>query len=133
MHEGLEVSGTHTAADAAIEAQIPPSCFQFTTIAIAEVHHWFQAAVTAAACCPAAVVCPTACCVCAALVQVGWEETTEAAMAQLLRSHLARSQKDAAAVLPALAPAADTARVQKHVSLVVERLSKGMRLLPACC
>jgi Bardet-Biedl syndrome 9 protein len=59
---------------------------------------------------------------------VGWEEMTEAAMTQQLRSCLARSQKDTAAVVPPLAPAQDTARLQKHISLVLERLSKGMRL-----
>lgn len=49
-------------------------------------------------------------------------------MTHLLRSCLARSQKDTAAVVPPLAPAQDTARLQKHISLVLERLSKGMRL-----
>jgi Bardet-Biedl syndrome 9 protein len=49
-------------------------------------------------------------------------------MTQLLRSCLARSQKDTAAVVPPLAPAQDTARLQKHISLVLERLYKGMRL-----
>lgn len=62
-------------------------------------------------------------------VQVSWEETTEAAMTHLLRSALARSAKDAAAAVPPLAPAADTARLKKHISLVLERLSKGMRLV----
>lgn len=49
-------------------------------------------------------------------------------MTHLLRTSLARSAKDAAAVVPALAPAADTVRLKKHVSLVLERLSKGMHL-----
>jgi Bardet-Biedl syndrome 9 protein len=61
-------------------------------------------------------------------LQVSWEETTEAAMTHLLRSCLARSAKDAAAAVPPLAPAPDTARLKKHISLVLERLSKGMRL-----
>lgn len=61
-------------------------------------------------------------------VQVGWEEETEAAMTQLLKSCLARSQKDAAAVVPPLAPAQDTSRLTKHITLVLERLAKGMRL-----
>uniref|UniRef100_A0A383VDZ0 PTHB1 N-terminal domain-containing protein n=1 Tax=Tetradesmus obliquus TaxID=3088 RepID=A0A383VDZ0_TETOB len=61
--------------------------------------------------------------------EVSWEETTEAAMTHLLRSALARSAKDAAAAVPPLAPAADTARLKKHISLVLERLSKGMRLV----
>lgn len=56
---------------------------------------------------------------------------TEAAMTQLLRSVLARSEKDAAAVQPPLAPADDTGRLQKHISLVLERLFKGMRLCKA--
>jgi Bardet-Biedl syndrome 9 protein len=49
-------------------------------------------------------------------------------MTHLLRSCLARSAKDAAAAVPPLAPAAATARLKKHISLVLERLSKGMRL-----
>jgi Bardet-Biedl syndrome 9 protein len=49
-------------------------------------------------------------------------------MTHLLRSCLARSAKDAAAAVPPLAPAPDTARLKKHISLVLERLSKGMRL-----
>lgn len=66
---------------------------------------------------------------CSVMAQVGWEETTEAAMTQLLKSSLARHQKDATAAVPPLTPAADTARLQKHVSLVLERLSKGMKLI----
>lgn len=61
------------------------------------------------------------------LLQVGWEEVTEAAMTQSLRSCLAKSQKDTA-VVPALATAQDTTRVQRHISLVIERLKKGMTL-----
>lgn len=50
-------------------------------------------------------------------------------MTQLLRTSLARSQKDAAASVPPLGePAQDTARLWKHISLVLERLAKGMRL-----
>jgi Bardet-Biedl syndrome 9 protein len=62
-------------------------------------------------------------------MQVGWEEMTEAAMTQLLRTSLARSHKDAAASVPPLGePAQDTTRLRKHISLVLERLAKGMRL-----
>jgi Bardet-Biedl syndrome 9 protein len=53
-------------------------------------------------------------------------------MTHLLRSCLARSPKDAAAAVPPLAPAPDTARLKKHISLVLERLSKGMRLAGGC-
>eukprot|EP00775_Hariotina_reticulata_P008314 gene8314-8499_t len=65
------------------------------------------------------------------VAMVGWEEVTEAAMTQLLKTTLARSAKDTAAPVPPLTRASDTARLKKHVSLVLERLSKGMRLLPA--
>jgi len=71
------------------------------------------------------------CCFICLLAQVGWEEVTEAAMTQLLKTTLARSAKDTAAPVPPLIRAPDTARLKKHVSLVLERLSKGMRLLPA--
>lgn len=54
---------------------------------------------------------------------------TEAAMTQLLKSSLARHAKDAAAAVPPLVPAVDCVRLQKHLSLVLERLSKGMRLV----
>eukprot|EP00877_Chromochloris_zofingiensis_P007511 jgi/Chrzof1/3012/Cz12g08060.t1 len=60
--------------------------------------------------------------------EVGWEETTEAAMTHLLRSSLARSAKESAAVVPPLVTAKDTQRLRKHVSLVLERLGKGMKL-----
>lgn len=49
-------------------------------------------------------------------------------MTQLLRSSLAKSHKDTAAVVPPLAPAQDTARLTKHISLVLERIGKGMSL-----
>ena len=64
-------------------------------------------------------------------LQVSWEEMTEAAMTHLLRTSLARSAKDAAAVVAPLSRAQDTARLTKHISLVLERLSKGMRLADA--
>lgn len=60
--------------------------------------------------------------------QVGWEELTEAAMTQLLRSALARSAKDSAAAVPPLTPGTDIARLKRHVSLVFDRLGKGMCL-----
>lgn len=63
------------------------------------------------------------------LQAVGWEELTEASLTHLLRSCLARSQKDAA-VVPTLTAHPDPARVEKLMSLVFERLSRGMRLCP---
>lgn len=59
---------------------------------------------------------------------VGWQEVTEAALTQLLRTDLAKSSKEQAAALPALQPAKDTARLRKHMALVMERLAKGMKL-----
>lgn len=56
---------------------------------------------------------------------------TEAAMTNLLRTNLAKTAKDAAAVVPPLSRAQDTARLNKHISLVLERLSRGMRLVEA--
>lgn len=56
---------------------------------------------------------------------------TEASMTHLLRTSLARSAKDAAAVVPPLSRTQDTARLTKHISLVLERLSKGMGLADA--
>lgn len=49
-------------------------------------------------------------------------------MTHLLRSSLARSAKESAAVVPPLVTAKDTQRLRKHVSLVLERLGKGMKL-----
>jgi hypothetical protein len=45
--------------------------------------------------------------------EVGWEECTEAAMTSLLKTALAKNSKEAAAALPPLAPAKDTARLKK--------------------
>jgi len=58
----------------------------------------------------------------------GWEEATESAMTQLLRSCLARSAKESAAQPAPVAQMADTSRLRKHIGLVLERLSKGGQL-----
>jgi Bardet-Biedl syndrome 9 protein len=72
---------------------------------------------------PAASACGGSC------MDVGWQEVTEAALTQLLRTDLAKSSKEQAAALPAaLQPARDCARLRKHLGLVCERLGKGMRL-----
>jgi Bardet-Biedl syndrome 9 protein len=60
---------------------------------------------------------------------VGWEESTEAAMTYLLKTALAKNSKEAAAALPQLTPTKDTSRLKKHLALVLERLDKGMRLV----
>ncbi|EFJ41408.1 Bardet-Biedl syndrome 9 [Volvox carteri f. nagariensis] len=61
--------------------------------------------------------------------EVGWEETTEAAMTHLLRTCLAKSAKEQAVQVTPLAPVKDTQRLRKHISLVLERMARGMRLL----
>ncbi|KXZ41737.1 BBS9 protein [Gonium pectorale] len=61
--------------------------------------------------------------------EVGWEETTEAACTHLLRTCLAKSAKEQAVPITPLAPCKDTQRLRKHVSLVLERLARGMRLM----
>jgi Bardet-Biedl syndrome 9 protein len=57
-----------------------------------------------------------------------WEEATDAAMMQLLRTTLAKSARDQSNMPQPLAPPADTARLRKHIALVCERVAKGMRL-----
>jgi len=59
--------------------------------------------------------------------EVGWEEHVEASMTHLLRTALAKSAKEAAVSVPPLAPSKDTSKLKKHLSLVLERLAKGMR------
>ncbi len=61
--------------------------------------------------------------------EVGWEECTEAAMTNLLRTALAKNAKEAAAPLPPLAPIKDTGKLKKHMSLVLERMAHGMKLI----
>ena len=54
---------------------------------------------------------------------------TQASMTQLLRTCLAKSAKEAATALPPLVRAKDTTKLKKHLSLVLERLSKVRVLL----
>ena len=49
-------------------------------------------------------------------------------MTQLLRTCLARSAKESAAQVAPIAQLADTVKLKKHISLVLERLSKGGQL-----
>jgi PTHB1 C-terminus len=60
--------------------------------------------------------------------EIGWEECTEAAMTNLLRTVLAKNAKEAAAPLPALVVGKDTGKLKKHMSLVLERMAHGMKL-----
>eukprot|EP00698_Gefionella_okellyi_P022861 TRINITY_DN7657_c0_g1_i1.p1 TRINITY_DN7657_c0_g1~~TRINITY_DN7657_c0_g1_i1.p1 ORF type:complete len:857 (+),score=195.62 TRINITY_DN7657_c0_g1_i1:219-2789(+) len=61
----------------------------------------------------------------------GWEERVDAALMQLLRTSLAKSARDQATMPAPLAPSTDTGKLKKHIQLVCERLSKGMRLTKA--
>eukprot|EP00899_Mesostigma_viride_P000204 jgi/Mesvir1/10184/Mv16992-RA.1 len=60
----------------------------------------------------------------------GWEETTEAGIAHLLKTTLSKNTKDAITLAgqQGNALATDTSKLKKHVSLVAERLGKGAQL-----
>ncbi|CAM9770142.1 unnamed protein product, partial [Heterosigma akashiwo] len=58
----------------------------------------------------------------------GWEELVDAAMTYLLRTALAKTQKETALLQPSVAMPADTAKLRKHISIVCDRLNKGHRL-----
>lgn len=58
----------------------------------------------------------------------GWEECTDAAMTHLLRTTLAKSAKDTAAVPQPLTVPSDTSKLKKHITIVCDRLTKGARL-----
>jgi len=56
----------------------------------------------------------------------GWEETTDASMTYLLRTALARSGKDNAAIPSGnMQQMTDTTKLKKHITLVCDRLTKG--------
>lgn len=64
----------------------------------------------------------------------GWEERTTAALAHLLRSSLAKAGKEAAGAAAAatsvqatLARPADAQKLKKNITLVCDRLNKGVR------
>ena len=62
----------------------------------------------------------------------GWEETVDASMTHLLRTSLAKSGKEQAIQVSggnAFTMPADTTKLKKHITLVCDRLSKGMCLL----
>ena len=59
----------------------------------------------------------------------GWEETTNAAMVQLLRTSLAKSSRESAAVAGNLEFQGKTDKLKKHISIVCERLGTGARLV----
>jgi Bardet-Biedl syndrome 9 protein len=60
----------------------------------------------------------------------GWEEVTYASLAHLLRTALAKPGKEdtvASSSLQTLSRPADAAKLKKSITLVCDRLSKGMR------
>ncbi|KAL4110143.1 hypothetical protein PRIC1_001836 [Phytophthora ramorum] len=69
-------------------------------------------------------------------VEQGWEERTDCAMTELLRTVLAKQpqNKDGASATPALATSElqmqeDTKRLKKHITIVCDRLGKGASLV----
>eukprot|EP00793_Prasinoderma_coloniale_P000005 PRCOL_00005513-RA len=58
-------------------------------------------------------------------MEMGWEETTDAALVHLLKTALARGAREAGAAVQALSGLPrDTARLKKHIAVVCERISK---------
>ncbi len=59
----------------------------------------------------------------------GWEETTDAALTFLLRTSLAKPGKENQGATPiSLDVPKDTTRLKKHISSVMDRISKGGRI-----
>ena len=60
----------------------------------------------------------------------GWEETTDAALTFLLRTSLAKPGKENQGATPiTLDVPKDTTRLKKHISSVMDRISKGGRIV----
>lgn len=62
-------------------------------------------------------------------LECGWEEITDAAMTHLLRTCLAKSAKESAMITSDLQMAPDTSKVKKHITIVLDRMSKGATLI----
>ena len=59
----------------------------------------------------------------------GWQESTDAALTFLLRTSLAKAGKENQGATPiSLELATDTTRIKKHISSVIDRVSKGSRI-----
>jgi Bardet-Biedl syndrome 9 protein len=59
----------------------------------------------------------------------GWEETTDAALTFLLRTSLAKPGRENQGATPiTLDPVKETTRIKKHVSSVMDRITKGGKL-----
>jgi Bardet-Biedl syndrome 9 protein len=60
----------------------------------------------------------------------GWEEVTDAALSHLLRTSLAKASKTSQHPAPiTLEPMKDIARLKKHISSALDRISKGSHRL----
>jgi Bardet-Biedl syndrome 9 protein len=56
----------------------------------------------------------------------GWEEVADAALSHLLRTSLAKSSKTSQHLSPiTLEPVKDVARLRKHISAALDRISRG--------
>lgn len=55
----------------------------------------------------------------------GWEELTEASVTHLLSKQLAQTQQEKSVQLQPLARLCDTQTLNKHISILLERLSQG--------
>ena len=59
----------------------------------------------------------------------GWQETTDAALTFVLRTSLAKPGRENQGATPiTLEPAKETSRIKKHVSSVMDRITKGGKL-----
>jgi Bardet-Biedl syndrome 9 protein len=59
----------------------------------------------------------------------GWEETTEASVTYLLRTVMAKGAKDSIGAVPqSMNAMTDSVKLKKHIQLVCDRLSKGVKL-----
>ena len=64
------------------------------------------------------------------LLDKGWEETTDAALTFLLRTSLAKAGRENQGATPiTLDPAKETTRIKKHVSSVMDRITKGGKIV----
>jgi len=59
----------------------------------------------------------------------GWEELTNAAMVQLLRTSLAKNSKEASASVGNLEFPNNTEKLKKHITIVTDRIAKGFKLI----
>lgn len=61
----------------------------------------------------------------------GWEDTVEASVTYLLKTSLAKTAKDSAAMNPQMESVEDVEKVIKHIMIVFDRLGKGAVLTSA--